>query len=248
MLEGPIASALKIKDEDQSLNRILLILMKTVSRINDEAMFAVIYELIRKIVQGKKCGGNAEILDACQGEVKGNKYAVLCAAEVLAGLYSQKDFDESATIKNIVKEFESLHAKSLAKIVTNIENYLASAAVLVFVQGINLDELNTTIFVNERNFLSNPGYLRDLFTRIAIRQLSNYPLETHPNPLPLSIFLGITASKSLKLTLLEKLPTIALFRLLSEGVYPYYLYNINKQFPVHYEHARKLVHTVFKYC
>lgn len=33
-LEGPITSASKLNDEDKSLNRILLILLKTVSRVN----------------------------------------------------------------------------------------------------------------------------------------------------------------------------------------------------------------------
>lgn len=83
-------------------------------------MFTVIYQLLRKVLNGKKCGGSGEILEGCKGEVKGTKYAVVCVAEVLCTLYTEEDVAGSATLKNIIKEFETLHSKSQTKIVTNI--------------------------------------------------------------------------------------------------------------------------------
>lgn len=59
--------------------------------------------MLCKVIKAKKSGPNDEILDACKGDVKGTKYAILCVAQVLSGLYQDPEAEKPAVLKNIVK-------------------------------------------------------------------------------------------------------------------------------------------------
>lgn len=119
---------------------------------------------------------------------------------------------------------------------------------LTLVKEADISKFNQAVFINKFDFLSTPGYLRDLYVRAAVRYLRDHTFadEDEVSTLGLSIFVGLALSKDLKVNLLKELNTDALLRVLNEGAYVYYWWNIGKVLPIKDESARRIVHYIVK--
>jgi hypothetical protein len=85
-----------------------------------------------------------------------------------------------------------------------------------------------------------------LYTKASIKYLETHTALEEVSTLGLSIFIGMTTSRDLKVELLKNLTTNGLLRILSEGVYLYYWWNLGKSLPIKDEAARRVVHFILK--
>lgn len=134
------------------------------------------------------------------------------------------------------------------RLAANIESYVASLYVLTVVKEADISKFNEAVFVNKIDFLSTMGYLRDLYVRAAVRNLKDHTFvdEDEVSTLGLSIFVGLVLSKELRVELLEGLSTDALMRILKEGIFTFYWWNLGKTLPIKEESARKIAHYILK--
>ena len=67
MVEGPINSALNMKDEGKSLHRILLIIIRCFGSVSEPQLFDTVSSLLNKVFSKNSLVGSKEILTACKG-------------------------------------------------------------------------------------------------------------------------------------------------------------------------------------
>lgn len=155
-------------------------------------------------------------------------------AEVASALYNSESLAVSKALQDVLKEFEQVNSRIGDKLAANIESFVASLLVLAFVKEAEVSKFNEAVFINKLDFLSTAGYLRDIYVRAAIRYLRDHTIveDDEVSTLGLSIFLGLANSKEIRVEALKDLTTDGLMRIITEGVYVYYWWNVGKALPV----------------